>query len=352
MLKYSIAIATRNRAKALALSIPRMVRQSLPPSQIVVSDSSDDHGEIRETVLSALGNCGIDTEIVQAPRGAVIQRNVALRLVKHPIVLFPDDDSIWFEDTARHIVAVYDADPTSRISAVCGAESFQPPDDFEGVKTSYKMKPSDRLRRKVALLRLRFEKYIARDPAAVLGEALSRGFQPSSWESENDVVPVPWMTGFRMSFRTEYVRRFGFNENLRDYSLFEDIDASIAAWKLGGVVAARNARVFHYKSPERRGDGWTLGVTQLLNKAYLVIRHTPTGHPARASVLPFARFKLAQYLAGIRSDFGRLRLRGASAAYSKLGAFLRVSPEHADESYRELLRLLATPSSNRNSSLQ
>ncbi|MBL6911122.1 MAG: glycosyltransferase, partial [Pirellulales bacterium] len=99
-LSYSIAIATRNRLDALKLSIPLMLNQSRPPSQLIVVDSSDNHEPVKELVQSLTDKTPLDTIVYHSPKGLTRQRNKALEYVTHPIVFFPDDDSIWFNNTA------------------------------------------------------------------------------------------------------------------------------------------------------------------------------------------------------------------------------------------------------------
>jgi len=53
VLVYDVVIATRNRAEALALSIPRLIAQSWPPSRLIIVDSSDNSAAVRAAVLAA-----------------------------------------------------------------------------------------------------------------------------------------------------------------------------------------------------------------------------------------------------------------------------------------------------------
>ena len=57
-LDHSIVIATCNRPAALRLSIPRMLKQSRPPTQLIVIDSSDDHAAAVKAVIAA-SNAGL-----------------------------------------------------------------------------------------------------------------------------------------------------------------------------------------------------------------------------------------------------------------------------------------------------
>jgi hypothetical protein len=49
-LEYAIVIATRNRADALAISLPSMLNQTRLPKSIVIVDSSDDKSCIERRI--------------------------------------------------------------------------------------------------------------------------------------------------------------------------------------------------------------------------------------------------------------------------------------------------------------
>lgn len=308
-MKYTVLIATRNRAHALELSLPRIVSQSLPPSQILVVDSSDDHEKVKSTCDRILLSSSIEYQIVKAPRGAVVQRNIGINLVKHPIVLFPDDDSILFPDAAQKMVAVYSSDSSCKIAGVCAFESTTPPPGFEDASAGYQMRKSDRLKTKIQAIRRRIESFMPRDPAFVLGSQFIQKFDFSGLSPIS--VPVEWMTGFRMSFRLSAISRERFDETLTNYSLFEDVDASFSCWRQGCIVAAKDAYIYHHKSPESRDRSESLGFDQLVNKAYIVAKHSDKKSPARSAIKSFAVYKTLQYLAAFGSKKGRARFRGA-----------------------------------------
>ena len=339
-LEYSVVIATRNRPDALRLSIPRMLKQTRPPSQLIVVDSSDNHEATVEAVNEASEGSSISCVIIASEPGLTKQRNRGLDEVEHPITFFPDDDSIWFPEVAAKKMAVYEADSSRKVSAVCGREVMTPPKDFGVEKILYSMKSSDKLRQKVAFLRRLHEGKLAEDPARVLGKSFIAEFknQFPTLGSKDEIVPVEWMTGFRMSFRTEVIREVRFNEIFTNYSLFEDIDASFGTWSHGAVVAANSAHIYHHKSPERRDSGRQLGAQQLINKAYVVAKYCSINHPARSAIVPFSVFKLLQYLSAISNQFGRERFLGALSALLKMKELRRANPENADEVYLRTLK--------------
>ena len=335
---YSIVVATRNRLEALRLSLPRMLAQDPPPAQLIVVDSSDDHAAVAALVAACAAGHPVRLTIIAAERGLTRQRNIGLREVDQPIVFFPDDDSIWFPNVAEAIMTVYERDTAGEIAAVCAYDSPTPPPDFPIATAGYAMSGGDRSKRLVAHLRMKMENALVPDPGRILGRDLIAQRRLPAWLTAAGLTPVEWMTGYRMSFRTEVIRRCRFDENLTRYSLFEDRDASYAAWRTGAVVATPPARVFHYRSPEKRDAGRRMGVEQLLNLAYLTAKHTPVGHPARRTLPRFARYKILLYRLAARDAFGIERLTGARSALKELPAMLSAPSEDSAHLYNAALR--------------
>jgi len=336
--EYAVAIATRNRAHALKLSIPRILSQSFPPKQLIIVDSSDNHRVTVEAVNEAVGETPIECIIEHTSRGSSFQRNVALPLITCPIVFFPDDDSIWFPGTAQKQLEVYSRDRNNGIVAVCASESSVPPEDFKiGRQAGYSMRRSEWLKQRFATQRARLENFLFPDPAWALGHSYCESFCRPDWFDDEDTIPVEYMTGFRMSFRTNIIKKIRFDETLRNYGLCEDIDASLRAWRYGAVVGARRAKVFHYKSPERRANGWEVGVIHILNKAYVVCKSTTPGSRYRNNIKLFTQYKVFQYKIGSNSEFGKDRLAGARAAIRELPSLLSSTKETVAECYESAL---------------
>jgi glycosyltransferase involved in cell wall biosynthesis len=332
-MNYSIVIATRNRVDALKLSIPRMLGQSSPPSQLLVVDSSDNHQEVCRLVECLTKGSTVNVKVIEAERGLTRQRNIGLDLVNQPIVFFPDDDSIWFPGVAQAIMSVYENDVAGEISAVCAYESRKPPLNFEVRAAGYAMSRASRLKRPFLRFRAKIENWLFPDPFRVLGKQYIASLSAPGWWKDAKVKPVEWMTGFRMTFRTEIIRKVKFDENLTRYSLNEDIDASFGAWRHGAVVATPGAQVYHYRSPERRDDGWRMGVTSLLNLGYIVAKHTPIMHPSRLCLSRFARFKTFLYLMAAKDGFGKERYLGARVALSRIPLLTTIESRLAAANY-------------------
>lgn len=336
-LDYSIVIATRNRPSALRLSVPRMLNQSRQPAQLIVVDSSDDHPATVAAVRESVGGHPVELIILPAERGLTRQRNLGIRHVTSPVVFFPDDDSIWFPGVAEAQMEVYEKDVGERISAVCAAESDSPPPDWRLTSSgSYQMSLRHRFQQRIAGKRARFQHALFPDPAKMLGRSYwpQAGDTPSWFTAEN-VSFVEYMTGFRMSFRTEVIRQVRFDEVLTQYSLCEDIDASFGAWGLGWVVAAHKAKVYHYRSPEARGDDSIMGITRILNKAYVIVKRTQPGDCFRRTLEKFTSSK--RWIAGFTNhgSSGKSRLDGMKAAALQLPTLLNATPDEAAVTYKQ-----------------
>jgi glycosyltransferase involved in cell wall biosynthesis len=354
MLPYDAVIATRNRPDALTLSIPRLARQTHRPSRIIIVDSSDDHDAVRAAVDAARRDLTVDRaldvaiDLIKGPKGASVQRNVGLERVTAPVVIFPDDDSIFAPNAAEEMLRVYTLDTAGRIGGVCAAPTVVWPDadvpPGRATIAADRRSTRERLRTLLEGPRTKVERLAFPNPFVTLGQSFWPSWTLPDWFAQYDIVPVEWMTGFRMSFRTEEIRRVRFDERLRNYSLFEDADASFAIMHRMMVVGARLARIYHDKAPGERGDPRTMGVIQLLNRSYVVSKNSPPGHPARQQLLRHSRYKVWQYRMGARNDAGRARHLGAKATLDAVRAFAQAPSADAGSLYETWLpKLLPTP---------
>lgn len=328
-LDYDAVIATRNRPEALALSIPLLVGQTRPPKRLIVIDSSDDHAPVAETVARAVAGWNGEVIVEHSAKGLPLQRNRGLTHVTAPVVLFPDDDSLLYPDAAEHILEVYERDTEGAIAAVCALEAMQAPGDGP-LSATYEVSAEETRKRSLRGFQSRIERKVSwLKPAKSLGRMLNDRHAVPAWLAEMDARPVEYMTGFRMSFRTDAIRDPGFDDALRDYGLYEDLDASFTAVRSGLVVAAWRAKIYHHRFPGARANGRSLGLIEVLNMVYVVLKHaTPERLGAAASrrvrrrLAAFVPVRVLANLPGLRSRFGRERLAGSFAG-AVLSARLR-----------------------------
>jgi glycosyltransferase involved in cell wall biosynthesis len=338
-LNVDVLVITRNRPAALGLSLPLVLRQSYCPQQVIIVDSSDDKEPVSTIVANAAKSSSVPIVLLHSTRGTSLQRNVGLKRVTAEITLFLDDDSIVLDGAIAAIMRVYQLDKDEVIGGVCSREATEaPPNFFAEAKTRYKMTAFDRVKLRVAPLRYKFEQFAFPDPLQLHGESRQKVRRAPDWLASENAVLVEHMTGFRMSFRTNLVKQFGFDEVLNDYALGEDIETSFSALKTHLLVGARNAAIFHYKDPGRRADGAVIGVTHILNNAYIVCKHAAPNSPARVHLKSFFRYKLALYAVGQNSHFGRQKFVGALRAYRCLPKLMNADLSELSSVYVELRR--------------
>ena len=340
-MSFDIVIATCNRPEALELSLPLMLGQSRLPGRLIVIDSSDDHMPVAAVVAKATSGWDGKVIVEHAERGSALQRNIGLTHVTADVVIFPDDDSLFHPGASQAIMEVYERDTDGVIAGVCAVpERFRPPGPLPD--GSYRMLGTHRREARIRKLRHRLDKRLAHlNPAIYVGQMLMARQKRPDWVGTFEVPLVEYMTGFRMSFRTDRIRAVGFDATLSGYALGEDVDASLAVARNGLLVGARPARIYHHRFPGGRPDPFRSGAIGLLNPVYVISKHMANGclsdpekRRARARLKGFMRWRL---LASILTAFrvgGLRRVRGTWMAYRE-GLRLMSTP-HADlsEAYR------------------
>lgn len=338
---YSIVIATRNRAKALELSLPLMLTQSRPPSQLIIIDSSDNPEESRSVAQACAEKFNFEIEFHVSEPGTSKQRNIGLALVRHEIVLFPDDDSLLFDGAMEEILAVYERDTDGIVGGVCSAEATKLPEALkELAQESYSQNQEDRLRKTVARLRYYLERNVFKNPFIVLARQKMEALPSPEWLGEYDAVRVEWQSGFRMSFRTSVIRSILFDETLGRYAAHEDVDASLGVLDSCLLIGARRAQIYHYKSPERRDNGYTMGVILVLNMAYVLAKRSDLSWGLKFTFQMFTLYKLVLYLSGLKTEFGRERFKGAFAALRFSSRLFRADRQDLEVVYLDIRKSL------------
>ncbi|MEN6465532.1 MAG: glycosyltransferase [Syntrophaceae bacterium] len=311
-MEFDILVATRNRQSVLEISLPLMISQEILPSKFIFIDSSDDHLLLRRTVERIFNEFSpaSNIQIIRSAPGLARQRNCGLRYTRAPVIFFPDDDALWFRGMARAVMSIYERDSREVIGAVCPADSPAPPPEAPNIVTS-SHDGSGGIFNALGKLMNRFEDRFLMDPIYIEGFSRNAGRTAPEWLPEEDAEVFGPMTGFQMSFRTDVIRMYGFDESLGRYSLFEDRDASLSVLKERLIVCTKKGRVFHFRVPGKRTDDFEWGIINMLNRAYVVCKHSAPGSEARRKLNGYCLFRLAVYLLRARSQPGRQRIRGA-----------------------------------------
>ena len=343
-LTYDVVMATRNRPEAVALSLPLLLKQTRLPEQILIVDSSDDPAPIRALAEAAAATAPLPVIYLRAAAGLTHQRNVGLAQCRADVVIFPDDDSLLYSDAAAEIMAIYERDTGRVIAGVAARPVDHAPPETDGDLGAYEAEAVGPLR--AALRRVRQEIKEASgfaNPFVATGRALSAQYRAPDWLVAADVTVVPYMTGFRMSFRRSVIAATGFDEVLRRYGWFEDIDASYSALRQGLVVTAEKARLYHHRVASARANGHRMGLWAILNRTYVVMKHVRANpqvfrHPGRdvARLGTYCRLRALAYAAMARDAYGRDRAKGARDGLGALSPLTGAAPDALAETYRRL----------------
>lgn len=339
-MEFDIVIITRNRKSLLPISIPLMLSQNRLPSRLIVVDSSDNHSEVRcivEQIVCRI-NKDIKLEIIYSKPGTSYQRNIGLKYAKSPVVFFPDDDSLWYPGVSESTLQIYEKDKDFLIGAVSATPTnIPPPGIIDGRKAIYRLELRDRLAPFLQPIFSQIEKFVP-DPLLNLKGGLVQGRERKLpvWLDEEDAKLLGFLTGFLMSFRTDLIRRVGFDELMGRYALFEDREASYGILKNHLIVSAKKAMVFHYRHPEKRLAGQEFGMMHILNRAYAVCKHSPPDSLERRMLKKFLYYKLVRYLFQAYTHYGRMRFKGACMALSKISQLLCAPQQEAPQQYKKL----------------
>ncbi|MFS4439644.1 glycosyltransferase family 2 protein [Paracoccaceae bacterium GXU_MW_L88] len=337
-LTYTTAICTRNRPDALALTLPYHIAEARAPERVVIIDSSDDPSEDIATVERLAKDAPMPVEHITSESGLAYQRNLILPQLTTDVVFFPDDDSLIEPGAMEAVMRIYERDTEKRIAGVAPRELFTPIGPLKSeADEAYEKTTSDKIKNAIAAPRYKIEKAVIGDPfVEVANIKYARQPAPPAWLDDADATVVPWNTGFRMSFRTESIRRKGFHEPLGRYALFEDIDAGFQTLDQQILVTIQNVGIYHHKAPARRANGRALGAMHILNRAYVCARSGEGQNPkVRSAMKRFSLYKLAQYAVGARGDFGKERLQGARAASKVAGKLLTTPQDQLEARYLE-----------------
>ncbi|WP_199555329.1 glycosyltransferase family 2 protein [Sandaracinobacteroides hominis] len=347
---FSTVVVTRNRPDVLALALPLHIAQSRLPEKLLIVDSSDNPEPNRQLAERLALAAPFPIQHQVSSPGISVQRNIGVSQVSSDVIFMPDDDSLLHADAVAQMLHIYDLDTEQRIGGVCSLESRTPPPgtlgsaDIDPARPVYHKRRADRLKSRVTPHVNRFENRHFPDPMKHAARRLQQPLAIPAWLAQEQAVPVEWMPGFRMSFRTQCLKAVGFNELLGRYSLFEDVDAGLGVLGNGRLlVGTHRAHIYHHRSPENRSNGRTMGAIQILNRAYITCRHSPADSERDRTIRNYSRFRLFQFrmLSG-RNSYERQRYEGASAAVERLPRLLAAGPA-LDETYlglrREILAL-------------
>jgi GT2 family glycosyltransferase len=252
--------------------------------------------------------------------------------------MFPDDDSMWHAGFARSVLRVYQEDTRAQVGGVGGVGVVAPPSELS--QPSYKRSKFRTVKQAIQPYRNYIEQRAFPKPFDAIAA--------STWTDNVCVANrIPIITGYRMSFRTDAVKRIGFDETLgygSGYSYHEDFDISLRLQREGyALVSAENAKVCHLSFPGKRGDDYSYGFCAIANCVY-VCKKTMNGDTQIIHIMErYLKYKLALYASRFYTSHDRQLFHGAFDAWRNRSKLLTADESYLSDVYKALCNRYLNP---------
>lgn len=227
----SVLICTRNRFEATTKCVRTLVWQTRLPDELVIVDSSDALG-LEAQLRDVVAGVNLPLRYERSAPGLALQRNVGVSLVRGPVVIFLDDDTVLEKEYIEKIVDVYATDKEGTVAGVQGAFILE--------------KQMGRLGRC-------FRRFFMLPGFTGLGRMQASGF-PSYIDIPNNITDVDMICGGNTAYRREVLNKFKWNEAFRGYSYMEDDDYSYRVSREFRLVQTPNAKMVHEHVPNARDN--------------------------------------------------------------------------------------------------
>ena len=355
---WALCISTYNRGRMLRDCVRHALASSLPPSQIIIVDASDDWQDNRTAIAGLIAaaadaaDADASCPLQYAParrKSLTVQRNQCLAMASADILFMIDDDALLHPEAAAVIMGFYSDDVQGRIAAISlrNAPVETDPDAHDARKQTSRVARL-LVDREVPMKRgvdfaLRHHLMIPAEQRFVTYDRPERRWQGDATLPKG-LWPRHFITGFALTLRRTVALREPFDEGLVGTCMAEDLDASYRFGRHGLVTIAPDAYIHHLEAAAGRGKRRISTALSILNVAYFVRRNSErqTRDLLRYG-LWYLRMLIAEFpkdIAGRRWDLPQVR--GALLAGRHLPALLRVPRDDLPAWYQDFQTWLMT----------
>jgi glycosyltransferase involved in cell wall biosynthesis len=280
-LSWGLCVATLDRPEVLRICVEHALMQNRRPSEIVITDASDDWEEHRDQITGLVTPSG--TRLIYqkaAKRSLTVQRNQGIREASADVLFLFDDDAFMLPGCAEAIMAVYEKDRRGKISCVAAAATLDDPRQADAPDISRKERSqasqrgglSQRLPSGLKKFITKYLLLIDLEQRFIPYDAIGYGPKPGvpAGVSEDEVFAVGLVSGFRITVRRRVALIEKFDEGLIAYCPAEDLDATYRFLRHGANVVAKNARLYHHEAAASRLKRRKVAELSALNIAYFL----------------------------------------------------------------------------------
>jgi glucosyl-dolichyl phosphate glucuronosyltransferase len=302
-LTVDVVICTKNREQDLRKALRSLAGQTVVPDNTIIADASNTNGTKKLAEDFAKKNGPLRITYIKCPvAGSTFQRNCGIAFCKHDIVFFMDDDVILEPDCIEEALRIYRQYPLC--GGVSGNILNQHAHSF--FYTLFK-----------------FVFFLPYYSSRTTNKLRYSGF-PKVTTAQKGVTKSSFMEGTFCSFKRLILDRYKFDENLKRYAFFEDVDLSYRVSKEYVLMRTPSAKLNHYPSRTDRISRKELREVLTFNHFYLFcknIKKNPVTIIAHVwshiglmieAVIAVAVKRDISYISGMVSGWGRIIKYAAS----------------------------------------
>jgi hypothetical protein len=232
-LSYTAVVPTKDRQDDADATVEVLLGQSRLPDRIVISDASGAPYEPRPDLTERARRLRVDLVVLRSPPSVHVQRNLGVRQVETPIVLFLDDDVRIPPSYAEALLARWEIHELEGLGGIQGTPAEVPRQS--GVARAF---------RRLAML-----SYV--DPtgdAMTLRRSGKVRFVP---EPRGD-VRVPVLASGATAYRTELALAHPFDERFAGYTPGGDLEMASRVAREAHLVQTPDVHWTHLWHPRER----------------------------------------------------------------------------------------------------
>jgi len=256
-LRVSIVIPTYNRVHEISKTLVSIINQSRLPQEIIIVDDSDDR-EIeffidKKTEEFKKKNISLKYIRNRKERSLTVAENIGVKSSTGDIVIILDDDVTLDKNYIKEIIRVFEMRPKAI--------------GVQGHITNDNSSPIGNLIRKIFFL-------YHREPNSCRVYPSVNGSYPSSLDK---IINCEWLAGSNQALKKEVFEEYEFDENLKKYSLAEDIDFSYRVYKKypNSLFMTPSAKLIHRSKPTKGIPKKDLIFMKIIYKLYLFYKDIP-----------------------------------------------------------------------------
>jgi len=245
---FSVVICTLSNYSGLGQCMESICKQTLKPMELIIVHGAKD-GDVVERLTHILRKSGITLKYLRSIRSLVIQRNAGIDSATGNVVVFLDDDVVLDRDYFYHIMNVYRANWSNRLGGVQGVI-------IENSEIKH-WNPLQTISR-IFLL------------SSVTGKGtLLASANPAFRGDSRTVEKVEIFSGCMMSFRRDVLQKYRFDENFREFWIYDDVELSYRISREYDLYQTPSARLHHNSSSFSYEGYGKVARMSVVNRFYL-----------------------------------------------------------------------------------